>query len=89
MLKHFAGVAVSFAVLILSTTAHAGCTCQCVNGQMQPACTGSFDIPPICSLRTCPFGPSLAPPPIGSKSSCSQVQSCDVYGHCEWKYVCH
>jgi hypothetical protein len=90
MLKYLARLAVSFAILIFSTGAHASCSCQCINGQVQPACTSSFDIPPICTLRTCPFGPSLTPPPIGSRSSsCGQVQSCDTYGHCVWKYACH
>jgi hypothetical protein len=88
MLKHLAGLAVAGLVMVHSTVADAGCSCQCVDGQMQPACTSAFEVPPICALRTCPFGPTLAPPPIGGRSSCAQAQSCDSYGHCVWKQVC-
>lgn len=29
------------------TVARASCTCQCVNGHMQPLCDNSIDLPPI------------------------------------------
>jgi hypothetical protein len=33
----------AFTLLLLgSATANAGCTCQCVDGQMQPLCENSF-----------------------------------------------
>lgn len=70
------------------THAYAGCSCQCVNGQYKASCSSPTDIPPICSLRVCPFGPTLKPPPIGGASSCAQIQSCDTYGNCVWKTQC-
>jgi hypothetical protein len=88
MLKHLAGLAAICLIVAVSTYANAGCLCQCVDGQIVPACTNTFDIPPICPLRTCPFGQGLSPPPIGGRPSCAQVETCDVYGHCTWKYVC-
>jgi hypothetical protein len=88
MLKQIVGLAMACFVLTFPTFAEALCVCQCIEGQVQPACTNSLDIPPICPLRTCPFGPTLTPPPIVSRSSCGQVQSCDIYGHCVWKQVC-
>jgi hypothetical protein len=30
----------------LSSQVQAGCTCQCVNGQMQPLCSSALDIAP-------------------------------------------
>src|SRR5580704_319021 len=88
MFKNLAGLAAICLIVTLSTYANAGCACQCINGQIVPACTNSFEVPPICPLRTCLFGPSLTPPPIGGRSSCGQVQSCDTSGHCTWKYTC-
>jgi hypothetical protein len=88
MLKLLAGLAVMGVVVTWSTIADASCVCQCVDGQFQPACTNSFDIPPICALRTCPFGSTPRTPPIGGTSSCRQEKQCDIYGHCEWKQVC-
>lgn len=43
-----------FAVLIgvgFATAAKGGCICQCVNGQMQPLCDSSIDLPPLCPLH--------------------------------------
>jgi hypothetical protein len=73
---------------------NAGCTCQCVNGRMQPLCSSSIDLPPICPPAICPItAPSIAPiqpptlPPLGT-SSCRQAQVCDTYGNCRWQQVC-
>jgi hypothetical protein len=80
--------------LLLSARAEASCTCQCVDGEMQPLCSSSIDIPPICPPRICPIdGPSIAPinpptiPPLGT-SSCRQARICDPYGNCRWQQVC-
>jgi hypothetical protein len=80
--------------LLLSAPAEASCTCQCVDGEMQPLCSSSIDIPPICPPRICPIaGPSIAPinpptiPPLGT-SSCRQARICDPYGNCRWQQVC-
>jgi hypothetical protein len=82
------------AAVLLSTRAEASCTCQCVDGEMQPLCSSSIDIPPICPPRICPIaGPSIAPinpptiPPLGT-SSCRQARICDPYGNCRWQQVC-
>jgi len=88
MLKILAGLAVMMLVFAYSTFANASCVCQCFDGQFQAACTNTFDIPPICTLRTCPFGSTPKTPPIGGRSSCRQDKVCDIYGHCEWKQVC-
>ncbi len=82
-------------VLALSAgTADAGCTCQCVNGQMRPLCDSSMEIPPICPPTICPImSPSIAPinpptiPPIGT-SQCQQAQVCDSFGNCRWQQIC-
>lgn len=74
--------------------AHAACTCQCVNGSMQPLCDSAIGIPPICPQVVCPIGmPGIAPiqspviPPIGT-SGCRQAQVCDPYGNCRFQSVC-
>ncbi len=74
--------------------ADAECVCQCVDGQMQPLCQSSIDVPPICPAAVCPIAaPSIAPvkpaiiPPIGT-SQCRQARVCDTFGHCQWQQVC-
>jgi hypothetical protein len=48
--------------VLLGGTANAACTCQCVDGQMQPLCQSAIDLPPICPATICPIAaPSLAP----------------------------
>lgn len=89
----------SLLVLVLAgilglTNAYAECVCQCVNGQMQPLCQNSIDLPPICPPAICPIAsPSIAPinpptiPPLGT-TSCRQARVCDTVGHCQWQQVC-
>ncbi len=79
---------------MLSSEASAGCTCQCINGEVQPLCDSSIDLPPICPPTVCPIAPpSIAPispptiPPIGT-SGCYQAQVCDAFGNCRWQQVC-
>ena len=43
------------AILALTVPANADCTCQCVNGQMQPLCSSAIDLPPICPPTICPI----------------------------------
>ena len=80
--------------LLLGAHAEASCTCQCVDGEMQPLCSSSIDIPPICPPRICPLAvPSIEPinppkiPPVGT-SSCRQARICDQFGNCRWQQVC-
>ena len=86
-------IAATFVILATSPS-NAGCTCQCVNGRMQPLCDSAIDLPPLCPMQMCPPGqPSLAPlnpptlPPLGT-SSCRQAQICDNFGNCQWQQVC-
>ena len=72
----------------------ASCICQCVDGAMQPLCSSSIDIAPICPPTICPITPpAIAPiappmlPPLGT-SSCHQAQVCDQFGNCQWQQVC-
>ncbi len=72
-------LAVAFA-LLLTAEAHASCICRCVDGEMQPLCDSSIDLPPICPLTACavvppsvkPIQPLGIPPP--GTSQCSQRQ---------------
>ena len=80
--------------LLGGSAASAGCTCQCVDGEMQPLCQSSIDLPPICPMMTCPIAaPSLAPltppalAPLGT-SECRQARVCDTFNHCQWQQVC-
>lgn len=79
---------------IMCSDAWASCTCKCVDGEMQPLCQNSFDVPPVCPPAVCsPVPPSVAPimpptvPPIGA-TSCHPAQVCDQYGNCRWQKVC-
>jgi hypothetical protein len=62
-------VIVALALCAFSSQVQAGCTCQCVNGQMQPLCSSALDIAPPCMG---PVAPSIAPinpptiPPLGT-----------------------
>jgi hypothetical protein len=85
----------AFTLLLLgSATANAACTCQCVDGQMQPLCENSMELPPLCPLAICPLTPrSIAPlnprtlSPLGT-SQCQQAQVCDRSGNCLWQQAC-
>lgn len=83
---------VAAALVVLQTSeAAAGCYCKCVEGQMQPTCTNSYDVAPVCPATPCarPSIPHLSSPPLaGSRSSCRDQQVCDAFGRCEWKVVC-
>jgi hypothetical protein len=79
------------AVTLCATQTFAGCSCACVDGQMRPACSNSYDIAPICPSTTCARSTTsgLGPPPLaGSRSSCRDQQVCDNFQRCEWKTVC-
>lgn len=87
--------AVLAAMLTSGAPAHATCVCRCVDGQMQPLCSNSIDIPPVCMPTVCGIvPPSIAPitppsiPPLGA-SSCSQRQVQNpATGRYEWQRVC-
>ena len=87
-------LAILFAVL-LTVTSDAACVCRCVDGEMQPLCSSSIDLPPICPPAVCSIAPpSIAPiqplgiPPLGT-SGCTQRQVLDPNTHrYEWRSVC-
>ena len=88
------GLLIIGAVLLLGGRADSSCTCECVDGAMQPLCSNAIDLPPICPPRTCPLAtPSIAPinpptvPPLGT-SACRQARLCDQFGNCRWQQVC-
>ena len=87
-------LALCFVVASISS-AEARCVCRCVNGDVQPICESSIDLPPICAPQICPHTPpSIAPimpptvPPIGT-AGCEEKQVLNPYtGRYEWRRVC-
>ena len=76
------------ATFIFASRADAECICQCVDGRMQPLCSRSIDLPPICPPTICPkAAPSIAPinpptiPPIGLGRPVSAISSVTVNGN--------
>lgn len=84
-------LAAAMLTILHTGTAVAGCYCNCAEGQMQPVCTNSYDVPPICPATPCarPTTPRISPPPLaGSRSTCRDQQVCDAFQRCQWKVVC-
>ena len=81
--------------LALITQARASCECACVGGRMQPVCSSSIDLPPLCPPTLCALPPpSIAPlpearlPPLGT-SRCSQRQVLNPQTQqYEWRSLC-
>ena len=81
--------------VLASTQAVASCVCRCVGGNMQPICSGSLDLPPICPPTVCAIvPPSVQPiqtpmvPPIGA-SNCQKEQVLNPRtSQYEWKTIC-
>ena len=73
----------------------ADCFCTCINGENQPLCDNTLEIPPICAPVVCPIEPpAIEPievpsiPPIGTKE-CWQEQVLNPYtNEYEWQEVC-
>jgi hypothetical protein len=85
--------ALVFALLCICQEVHADCSCQCINGRMQPVCS-NLDVAPLCPPTFCPVGaPSITPPqvpmvpPVGTRS-CRQIRTCDTLGNCRLQRVC-
>lgn len=92
-MKLLAGV-FALAWIASISPATANCICQCVDGRMQPLCSSSLGVPPICPPAICPImPPSITPinpptiPPIGT-TACRQARVCDTFGNCQWRQVC-
>jgi hypothetical protein len=81
-------------LLMAGSAAEAACTCQCVDGQMQPVCDDALNPPKICPPTVCrPPKPSVAPVippnvlPLGGWQ-CKQARVCDTSGKCTWEQIC-
>jgi hypothetical protein len=82
------------ALSLFASQAFADCYCRCLNGTSQPICSGTLDVPPICSQQNCPVTPSMQPvqpldQSIGGTATCDTV---DVFnrrtGRYETRPVC-
>jgi len=83
-------------ITALVSTLSAGCRCVCMDGRVQPICSSSLDIKPICAPRICPIEtPSVKPiqtpvvPPIGTKQCVKKYIYNDRTMKYEWKTVCY
>jgi hypothetical protein len=63
--KTWVGVIVAATSLGLNGASKASCECRCVDGQVQPLCSSSIDLPPICAPQIC----AIVPPSIVPNSS--------------------
>jgi hypothetical protein len=80
----------------LTAECRAACVCRCVDGEMQPLCESSIDLPPICPITVCAITPPSIKPiqplgnlPIGT-SQCSQRQVLNpATRQYEWRSVCN
>src|SRR5579863_9474222 len=89
-------VLISFFILSLTAGSEAACVCRCVDGEMQPLCHSSVDVPPVCPVTVCAIvPPSVRPvqplglPPLGT-SQCSQRQVLNpTTRQYEWRNVCN
>ena len=65
-------------VASLPTVASAACKCSCVDGQIEPVCSTTSELPPACSARACTVKPtraslvSLDKPDLSSKGQCHE-----------------
>jgi hypothetical protein len=92
-MRFFCGIAVT---VLLTANADASCVCRCVDGEVQPLCSSSIDLPPICAPAICTIvPPSIAPiqnpgiPPLGT-SSCSPRQVLNpATNQYEWRSICN
>lgn len=82
-------------VVLLTPAAHAGCSCECVNGQVQAICDSAIDLRPICAPRVCGIAPpSVAPvqppmlPPLGTSSCAPQMVQNPQTMMYEWRTIC-
>jgi hypothetical protein len=89
-------ILVALTLLLLGgTAANAACTCQCVEGRMQPLCDNdvnrpSVNRPIVCKPTVCPVLKPAVTPPIIVPEGCRQARVCDGDGgrECRWELVC-
>jgi hypothetical protein len=78
-------------LLLGSTAANTACTCQCVEGRIQPVCDDAFvNRPIVCKPTVCPVLKPAIAPPIVAPEACRQARVCDGDGgrNCRWELVC-
>jgi hypothetical protein len=87
--------ALSLTVTMTSGSAWASCSCECVNGQIQPLCTGAMELPPLCPATLCGLPPAslpplapLALPPLGATTCEMQQVRNPMNGQYQWRRVC-
>ena len=94
--SHMRSLLAAVFALLLTAEAQASCVCRCVDGEMQPLCDSSLDLPPICPLTICALVPPSVEPmqPLGilppGTSQCSQHQVLNpATRQYEWRSVCN
>ena len=76
-------------LLLGGTAANAACTCQCVDGQMQPLCDDAFvNKPIVCKPAICPPPRPAVSRPVIAPEGCRQARVCDGGSNCRWELVC-
>ena len=72
------------------------CVCKCINGEVQPICSSTMDLAPMCNNQMCPVTSMSIQPetpittqiPMGA-TSCQNEQVYNSYtGQYEWKMIC-
>jgi hypothetical protein len=96
-MKRVAKLLAAIIVASLSSYASASCRCACVNEQIEPVCSASTDLPPVCAPRACsikeaeasatPVNQSRAEPRASTQCHMDLVVNAQV-GRYEWKKVC-
>lgn len=93
--SYFTPLMALITVCVFMNPAFAACICRCVDGSMQPICSNTIEVPPICPPTVCQIVPPsvqpIAPPivpPIGT-NSCQNQQVLNPYtNQYEWKLIC-
>ena len=76
-------------LLLGGTAANAACTCQCVDGRIQPLCDGAINPPIVCKPTVCPVLKPVVTRPIVAPEGCRQARVCDGGRDCRWELVCN
>jgi hypothetical protein len=84
-----------FIFLLAGFNAKAACICRCVDGEMQPLCETTLEIPPACPPAICNIPPPAvrpipapAVPPIGTGECLPRQVQNPVTGTYEWRTLC-
>ncbi len=77
----------AFMVPAIMMPAFASCDCRCIDGESQPVCTSSLEVPPICSRQDCPVSPSMTPiGPVNPSVGSGQCHTVQVYNRRTGRY---